>query len=206
MHNITFDFSSFHKHGRAFYDFLGLRKRFFVDTLGWDIPHDETVEMDQYDTPLAHYSVVLRRGEVIGGARTMATSVKWGEHGYMLGDAFDGKLGGIPANVVPEAPCSPDIWECTRLVMSDAVVTQAERTECLGLIVDGLAQVARQQGAKRLISLSPLALTRALRQLGWDAERIGEPYKNEHDGRRYAVLSMPVHKRVPAPSPELLAA
>lgn len=32
---------------------------------------------------------------------------------------------------------------------------------------------------------------RALRQLGFDAERIGEPYLNEGGGRRYAVLSMP---------------
>src|SRR6056297_3455861 len=184
MHNITFDFSTFHQHGRAYYDFLGLRKRFCVDTLGWDIPHDDRVEMDQYDTPLAQYSVVVRRGEVIGGARTMATTARWGPHGYMLGDAFEGKLEGIPADVMPEAPCSPQIWECTRLVMSDAVTTQAERAECLGLIVDGLARAARLRGARRLISLSPLALTRGLRQLGWDAERIGAPYKNMHDGRR----------------------
>lgn len=29
-----------------------------------------------------------------------------------------------------------------------------------------------------------------MRQLGFDAARIGEPYLNEGDGRRYAVLSM----------------
>jgi acyl homoserine lactone synthase len=34
------------------------------------------------------------------------------------------------------------------------------------------------------LSLSPLALMRALRQLGFDAERIGDPYRNEGDGRR----------------------
>ena len=69
MKIITFELSQLHLHGSAFFDYLGLRKRFFVDTLGWEIPHNNDVEMDQYDNPLAHYSLVLRNGEVIGGAR-----------------------------------------------------------------------------------------------------------------------------------------
>ena len=60
MENIRFDFSDFHQHGRAFYEFLQLRKKVFVDDLKWDVPHNSSVEMDQYDTPLAHYSLVLR--------------------------------------------------------------------------------------------------------------------------------------------------
>ena len=50
MENITFNLSQLHIHGTAFYDFLGLRKRFFVDKLGWDIPHDDDVEMDNTTT------------------------------------------------------------------------------------------------------------------------------------------------------------
>jgi acyl homoserine lactone synthase len=69
MENITFNLSQLHIHGTAFYDFLGLRKRFCVDKLGWDIPHDDDVEMDQCDNPKAYYSLVLRDGVVIGGAR-----------------------------------------------------------------------------------------------------------------------------------------
>ena len=67
MENIRFDFSNFHRHGTAFYDFLALRKQVFVDDLGWDIPHDENVEMDQYDTPVSYthldvYKRQARRG------------------------------------------------------------------------------------------------------------------------------------------------
>ena len=40
--------------------------------------------MHQYDNPKAWYSVVLRNGEVIGGARAMATTATWGSHSYML--------------------------------------------------------------------------------------------------------------------------
>jgi N-acyl-L-homoserine lactone synthetase len=82
---------------------LALRKRFFVDQLGWDIPHDDQVEMDQYDNPKAYYSLVLRDGKVIGGMRAMATTAQWGAHTYMLRDAVDGKLIGIPADIIP--PC-----------------------------------------------------------------------------------------------------
>ena len=204
MENITFSLATLHLHGSAFYDFLGLRKRFFVDTLHWDIPHDETVEMDQYDNPLAHYSLVLRDGEVIGGARTMPTTAMWGRHTYMLRDAVAGKLIDIPPEIMPREVKDPCVWECTRLVVSDDVKTQAERSECLGLIVDGLVKVAARGGAEQLISLSPLPLMRALRQMGFAADRIGEPYRNDQDGRQYAVLAMPARQanRVHIPVPQ----
>ena len=197
MENITFNLSQLHIHGTAFYDFLGLRKRFFVDKLGWDIPHDDDVEMDQYDNPKAYYSLVLRDGVVIGGARAMATKAKWGTHSYMLRDAFNGKLIDIPPSVMAADIVSDDMWECTRLVMSEDVNTHADRSECLGLIVQGLVDVAVEQGASQLITLSTLSLVRALRQRGFDAERIGESYLNEGDGRRYAVLSMPAKRTMP---------
>lgn len=198
MENITFNLSQMHNYGPAFYAFLGLRKRFFVDTLGWNIPHDDEVEMDQYDNPKAWYSLVLKDGEVIGGARAMATDVSWGSHTYMLRDAVKGKLIDIPPSVLGQDIAESKTWECTRLVMSDDVSTHADRSTCLSLIVQGLIDVAADQGAERLMSLSPLALMRALRQLGFGAERIGEPYLNDNDGRRYAVLSMPAARSIPS--------
>lgn len=197
MENVTFDLSRMHHHGTAFFDFLALRKAFFVDVLGWDIPHDDRVEMDQYDNPLAQYSVVLRHGKVVGGARAMATTATWGKHTYMLRDAVNGHLIDIPQAVLEQEITTPQVWECTRLVISDEVTTHADRSECLSLIVDGLIRVAAARGATRLISLSPLSLMRALRQLGYAADRIGEPYHNEGDGRRYAVLSMPAERAMP---------
>lgn len=191
MKGLTFNFTHLHEHQDAFFKFLSLRKHFFVDQLGWDIPHNADLEMDQYDNPLAWYSLVERDGQIIGGARTMATTSQWGSHSYMLKDAIDGKLIDIPVSVLQHHITDPRIWECTRLVVSDEVDTQWERGECLRLIVNGLVQVASEEGATELMSLSPIALTRALRQLGFGAKRIGSPYLNEGDGRRYAVLTMP---------------
>lgn len=191
MQNATFSISSLHNHGTAFYEFLALRKRVFVDQLGWDVPHDGDVEMDQYDTPQAHYSVVLQNGRVVGGARAMPTTSTWGPHTYMLRDAFQGKLPHIPPHIMPEDIASPGVWECTRLVIDEDLRTQAERARCLRLIVNGLVGIARSRGATQMICLSSLALMRALRQIGYDVRQLGESYRNAEDGRRYAVLGMP---------------
>jgi N-acyl-L-homoserine lactone synthetase len=201
MHNICCNFSNFHRYGPAFYDFLALRKRVFVDQLGWDVPHDAAVEMDQYDTPLAQYSLVLRNGKVLGGARAMATTAAWGAHTYMLRDAYSGKLPHIPPHVMSVEIASPQVWECTRLVIADALTTAVERSECLRLIVDGLVEITQAQGGKELICLSSLALMRALRQLGYEVTRLGDTYRNDEDGRQYAVLRMPAEFARTAPIP-----
>jgi acyl homoserine lactone synthase len=191
MRNITFDFLGQHRHGPAFHEYLRLRKSFFVDELGWDIPHDDEVEMDQYDNPCAHYSLVLRNGRVVGGARTMPTTATWGRYTYMLRDAHHGGLGEIPASAMPSDIVAREVWECTRLVISNSVASHAERADCLSLIVSGLIDIANHHGGVELMSLSPLPLMRALRQLGFAADRLGEPYVSDTDGRRYAVLHMP---------------
>ena len=104
--------------------------------------------------------------------------------------AEPGRLSSIPNQVMNTEVETPNIWECTRLVMSDEVTGHHDRAQCLQLIVDGLVSVANRHGGDELMSLSPLPLMRTLRQLGFAAERIGEPYFNPGDGRKYAVLAM----------------
>lgn len=190
MENITFELSGLHQFGSAYFDYLALRKKFFVDTLGWGIPHDARYEMDQYDNPLARYSLVLRDGEVIAGARAMPTSAVWGSHTYMLGDAVSGKLSTIPSDVIAEEISSSKVWECTRLVIADHITAMPDRIRCLELIVDGLIDMAEDCGADKLISLSNLWLLRALRQLGYAADLMGKPYVNADDGHKYAVMAI----------------
>lgn len=197
MENVTFRLTQLHRYGGAYFDYLALRKRFFVDTLAWQIPHDDTVEMDQYDNPKARYSLVLRDGEVIAGARAMPTTAIWGEHTYMLRDAMGGKLSTIPRDVIAEEIASPRVWECTRLVIAPEVTAMADRIQCLNLIVDGLVMMAEAEGADQLISLSNLWLLRALRQLGYAADLLGKPYVNADDGHKYAVMAIPTERSLP---------
>jgi N-acyl-L-homoserine lactone synthetase len=127
----------------------------------------------------------------------MATTATWGSHAYMLRDAAKGKLIDIPREVLGIDIVSADMWECTRMVFSETVHTQADRSACLTMIVQGLIDVAAQQGATQLILLSRLAMMRSLRQLGFGVQWIGEPNTNDNYGRRYAFLSIPVTRTVP---------
>jgi len=101
MKNTTFNLSTLHEHGSAYFDYLKLRKKFFVDKLHWDVPHNDNFEMDQYDNPTAWYSLVQRNGVVLGGARIMPTTSIWGKHSYMLRDAFRGTINTIPDRAMP---------------------------------------------------------------------------------------------------------
>ena len=192
MQNITFDLSTLHEHGSAFFDYLKLRKRFFVDRLKWDIPHNENYEMDQYDNPTAHYSLCVHAGKVLGGTRVMPTTSTWGSHTYMLRDAHHGKLCGIPSEAMPSEIESPYVWEMSRLVISDELTTHEQRARCLSLIGDGLYRIAEQQDCREFMGISSVALIRALRQLGFPLDQAGEPYSDPDDGRKYTVMRMPV--------------
>ena len=190
MEKITFNLTELHEHGTAFFEFLALRKQFFVDQLGWDIPHDDDVEMDQYDNPKAYYSLVLQDGKVIGGGRAMATTAQWGSHTYMLRDAVEGKIIGIPPTIVSEIEVTANVWECTRVVVSSDIKNPADSAECLALIVEGLAEQALAQNATELLALSRPSLMRALRKIGYAPRLLGDPYVNADDGRRYVAMSM----------------
>lgn len=192
MQNITFDLSDLHRYGTAFYEYLKLRKQYFVDTLHWDIPHNDVVEMDQYDNPTAFYSLVVDKDKVVGGARAMPTTAKWGDHSYMLRDAAQGKLPGIPQQLYSSAVVTPQVWESTRLITANSVDNHADRSRVLSMVMDGISNVARAHGASELIAIAPVLLVRAMRQLGWPVSRASEPYYGKEDGRCYAVLSMPV--------------
>ncbi|WP_322892678.1 MULTISPECIES: acyl-homoserine-lactone synthase [unclassified Yoonia] len=196
MEKITFNLTQLHKHGTAFFEYLALRKQFFVDQLGWDIPHDDDLEMDQYDNPQAYYSLVLQDGKVIGGGRAMATTARWGSHTYMLRDAVEGKIIGIPDTIVDQVLITANVWECTRVVVSSEIKDPAASAECLSLIVDGLADQARQSGATEMMALSRPSLVRALRKIGYAPQMIGESYVNSDDGRRYVAMTMSVNDRI----------
>ena len=191
MHHITLQLTSSHHHGSAFWDYLRLRKRFFVDDLHWPIPHNNDVEMDEYDNPETWYSLAMLNGRCVGGARVIPTTTEWGKVSYMVRDAFHGAMPGIPRAAMPGDRVSPAVWECSRLVIAEDLDRDA-KARALDEIVAGLIEVSTAHGATELMTLSSLAVLRALRGLGFDVQRLGERYRDADDGRLYAVMSMPV--------------
>lgn len=187
----TFGFRDLGTHGAELTQFLRLRKRFFVDTLCWSIPHDDDMEMDQYDNPTAHYSVALRDGRVVGGARIMRYDAQWGANGCMMADAARGTLPDIPASAVPASGLYAHASECTRLVLCDSLRAAPEREAALSIVVDGLVRLAQGLGTPELVTLTVPAFARSLRKMGYDASQIGDRWRSAQDGRSYAVLHMP---------------
>lgn len=201
MRNITFDLSTLHEHGSAFFDYLELRKKFFVDRLGWDIPHNDRFEMDQYDNPTAWYSLAIDNGEVIGGARVMSAKSIWGKHTYMMGDAATGKLGAIPSSVIPANSNAEVVWEMTRLVVADRLTHAADRKACLQLVCDGCIDIVQSHGCQELIALSSIPMIRVLRQAGYPVDRFGGSWRDSIDGRTYSPMKMDI-----APALQVIAA
>ena len=190
MQNLIFDLEDMHKHGTALFDYFALRKQFFVDTLNWDIPHNNRFEMDQYDNPFAYYSLVKKDRKIVGGARVMPTTSCFGEHTYMLKDAADGKLADIPKGIIANPVKNKDTWECTRLVISDDITCPDERAECLKTIVNGIVTIAKRNDCTNLITLSRPSLVRSLNRLGFSAEQMSGRYYEKADNNTYGVLRM----------------
>ncbi len=197
MKSIVFSMAGMHLYGSAFYDFLRLRKRFFVDNLGWDIPNDGIVEMDQYDTPMAYYSLVEQDGRVIGGARCQPTVARWGIYSTMMEDASRGLLDDIPFDLFKDHMAGPDIWEGTRLVVSDDLTSVAQRTRCLALVIDGLMRIIGPRGGTSMITLSPTALERTTKMVGLQTTQVSRPYICGSDSREYALFDSKVQRAIP---------
>ncbi|MEL7025707.1 MAG: acyl-homoserine-lactone synthase [Pseudomonadota bacterium] len=188
MRSIVFDMSDMHEHGSAFYNFLRLRKRLFVDELSWSIPTDGVVEMDQYDTPLAFYSLVEEDGKILAGARCQPILAEWGAHSSMAVDASRGLIDGIPPRLFEGLTIKPGMWEGTRLVISDDVRSMTKRTQCLALVIDGLLRTIIAYGGNALLTISPTTLQRAAKLAGLRPVQIGEPYICASDDREYGVF------------------
>lgn len=149
--------------------FARYRHKVFVEKLGWQLSCDDGMESDQFDGPDTLY-VIARSpaGQVIGGARLLPTTGR-----YLLADVFPQLLNGQPA------PCSPELWELSRFAAADLDRVRADQAQFSSPIAVGLLraaiEAARDRGARRLITVSPLGVERLLRKAGFRAHRAGPP-------------------------------
>ncbi|QAX29300.1 acyl-homoserine-lactone synthase [Leisingera sp. NJS204] len=182
------------EHRRAFEavysGFLALRKLKLVDELGWGLVHDGHFEQDQYDRTGAVYSIVTQGGRVIAGARAASCAGNDGYWTYMLQDARDGKIPGIPGGLLNDYPETNLTWECTRFVMDETRADQAHPSIETKLVVAGLCRAAFGLGASELMSLSPQGLGPLLRRFGYQIRREAARYNCEDDGRQYRAFRM----------------
>jgi len=146
------------------------RCKVFVEKLGWSLKHENGQELDQFDRPDTHYIVARDElGNVQGCARLLPTLQP-----YLLSEVFPEILHGLTP------PCSPDVWELSRFAALDF---NGQKTSALGQFSSPIAVkllqealiVAGRQGAKRLITVSPIGVERLLYKAGFLVHRAAPP-------------------------------
>jgi acyl homoserine lactone synthase len=142
------------------------RHKIFIERLGWPLPVEDGKERDQFDHPDTLY-VVTRddNGAICGCARLLPTTKP-----YLLSEVFPHLLGGAAV------PCATEVWELSRFaaatVSPNSNVDAAVNTRKL---LAAAVKNAAEQGAQRLITVSPLGIERLLHRMGVHAHRAGAP-------------------------------
>jgi acyl homoserine lactone synthase len=146
------------------------RHKVFVERLGWQLQTFDNAEQDQFDRFDTAYVISRdQQGNISGCARLLPTTQP-----YLLGEVFPQLLNGIPP------PNSPDVWELSRFASVDfnaktsGALAQFSSPITIMLLEEAIAYAAAQ-GAKRVITVSPVGVERLLKRTGFHAHRAGPP-------------------------------
>ncbi|WP_411839824.1 acyl-homoserine-lactone synthase [Paracoccus sp. ME4] len=174
MQSTTLSFRSIHLHGELFANMFRARKRTFIEEKGWDLPQADDMEFDQYDTPMSRWVTIHEGDQVLAGVRLTPTTARCGVYSYMIRDAQRDLLdGSIPKDILDApAPIDPKTWEASRLFVSHDI-PQADRRQVQMRLTHEMTRSAREQGADRLICLTPASWPRWIRPCGLDAHAMG---------------------------------
>jgi|GEM_PF-147223 len=187
----TLSFLNMHEHGELFVNFLRARRQIFIDDKGWDLPHVDGMEFDQYDTPRARWIVLHEYGEVLGGVRLMPTTSSCAQYSYMLRDAQLGMLPDIPQDVLFfKAPVRDDIWEATRLFLTHAVPAH-RRIAVQRMLMNQMAGAAYAMGASHVLGIVPATFSRWMTRLRlMSAVPVGPVQKIDGDRTQAALMNV----------------
>lgn len=144
-----------------------LRRRVFVERLGWDVPSTHEGEVDEFDHPSTVYVLSTEaNGRLTGCLRLLPT-----EGPYMLEQVFPVLLGSR------SAPRRAHIWEMSRFAFD----LRRQRQPGWGFsgtvlqLVRGTMAFAAAQGIERYLLATTLPIERMMRIHGMHAWRLGFP-------------------------------
>jgi N-acyl-L-homoserine lactone synthetase len=149
-------------------DMASYRYKVFVERLGWDLNCKQGVELDQFDRDDTLYVAAQNEEQqIVGVARLLSTT-----RPYLLSEVFPELMGN------EQLPASEEVWELSRFA---AMNFEGTRNKVIGQFSSSVAselmhatlKAAAHQGARNLITVSPMGIERILRNLGIDATRVG---------------------------------
>lgn len=140
------------------------RKRVFIDTLRWDLPHDAERELDQFDNEHAEYLILQHP---VTGAHMASLRLLRTDRPHLMSEVF-------PFLCEAGVPRGPQIREVTRLCLSPTLRAR-DRLRARNTLVNGLLQYAVLQDVKALTGLSELGFLSQVLSAGWDCMPLGLP-------------------------------
>jgi acyl homoserine lactone synthase len=144
------------------------RHKIFIERLGWQLPAENGMERDQFDRPDTLYVIARNaNGAICGCARLLPTT-----RPYLLGDIFPNLLAGMPV------PCDNATWELSRFAVASVdtdTISQTEAARNTRTLLAAAIRSAAENGARRLITVSPIGIERLFNRMGVHAHRAGPP-------------------------------
>jgi len=142
------------------------RKEVFVDRLKWNLNVKDGQEKDQFDTPDAVYLLASDgpQAELKASARLLPTT-----RPHLMSEIFS-------ENCTNGAPAGPEIWEISRVCISNRVRNRAERIRLTASIAAASVEFGLHNDLRYLTFISTMVIVPHILSFGWDVKPIGEAF------------------------------
>lgn len=139
------------------------RKAIFVDTLRWNVPVVEGLEIDAFDAPEAIYLLECPPAQtpLTGSLRLLPT-----ERPHLLGDIFSDLCAGGP-------PRGPRIWEASRFCPSPLLEARSERHALFARMIAAILEAGLLFDIEAVTFVASAALAPLARDVGWSVRTLG---------------------------------
>ena len=148
---------------------MKLRKQVFADQLNWDVPVQNKLEYDIYDTMGASYVVWCSedRETMYGMTRLMVTTGP-----TLVHDVFHATHANSNTDLKAD-----DVWEGTRMCIDEAAIKRdfgLDASQAFSRLFLGLAEASHALGIRKLVSNFEACMSRVYRRAGLSYELHGK--------------------------------
>jgi acyl homoserine lactone synthase len=187
MRTLVIDAENLGENHKYWIDHHRLRRKIFVERLGWDLRCAGDLEYDSFDTPAAHYVVAIDDDDqVCAVSRLLPTTAP-----YMIQQLWPDW---------PEAGCprSDAIWEASRFGCAAGLSSQS-RQEAIRMLFREIHAFGQQRGIEYYLMVMPrFIFERLIRPNGYRVDYVGAD--REIDGVRTCLGKVTIRRTAQSPA------
>lgn len=138
----------------------------FIEMRGWNLPHRDKQERDNYDTEDAHYLVSFTDdGRIKGSARLIPTT-----YNHLLSDVFSHLVS--PHHSIPQGSA---VVEMTRYFVHPENAQQYSLTAAAGEILCAMLEYAQDEGITTIVAVTDMWCLDQVLEMNWTVRPLGLP-------------------------------